>query len=137
MLLTMFFSAFLAATILPGGSEVVLAGLIKHDSEQTTALVVVAIVGNTLGALTSYGLGYIGRKVATNDNNKKSYQYALTLFEKYGYWSLLLSWAPVIGDILCVFAGWAKCRILPSILMIFIGKAVRYILVALATISWL
>ncbi len=138
MLLTMFFSAFLAATLLPGGSELILAGFIRQDCGLIVSLVVVAVIGNTLGALTSYGLGYVGRKAAREkESRKKSYQYSLQLFEKYGCWSLLLSWVPVIGDFLCVFAGWTRCRLLPSVVMIFTGKAVRYVLVAFAAISWL
>ncbi len=138
MLLLMFTSAFLAATLLPGGSEVLLAALVKEEPKHIIELVVVASIGNTLGAITSFWLGFVGRKVASPQNmNRKGYKQALSLFEKYGYWSLLLSWTPIIGDFLCVFAGWAKCKLFPSIVMILIGKTIRYVLVAFAAMSWL
>ena len=138
MLWIMFTSSFLAATLLPGGSEILLAGLVKENPNDVIWLVVVASIGNTLGAMTSYGLGFIGRKVThTEDASKKGYKKALEIFERYGYWSLLLSWAPIVGDFLCVFAGLAKCKLLPSVVLILIGKTLRYVLVALAAMSWL
>lgn len=138
MLWIMFTSSFLAATLLPGGSELLLAGLLKQNPNEVVGLVIVASLGNTLGALTSYWLGFMGRKVTNPKESKsKGYKKALKLFHKYGYWSLLLSWAPIIGDFLCVFAGLARCKLLPSTILILIGKTLRYVLVALVAMSWL
>ncbi|MGB0894008.1 MAG: YqaA family protein [Parashewanella sp.] len=133
----MFSSAFLASTILPGGSEVVLVALITQHPNEWIALVALASIGNTLGALTNYALGRLGRVAVTPEQlSKKQYKFALQFFNKYGYWSLLLAWLPIIGDLLCLFAGWTKCNLYASCLMIFIGKTFRYILLAMITFAW-
>ncbi|QYK07105.1 YqaA family protein [Shewanella zhangzhouensis] len=122
----MFSGAFLAATLLPGGSEVLLLALVNSNPELWFSLFVVATLGNTLGALTSLGLGRLGRVAWEPEHLSLSQRRALALVEKYGVWSLLLSWAPVIGDILCVLAGWLRLPLLMSIVLILIGKGARY-----------
>ncbi|QYJ77176.1 YqaA family protein [Shewanella sp. FJAT-52076] len=122
----MFSGAFLAATLLPGGSEVLLLALVNSNPELWFSLFVVATLGNTLGALTSLGLGRLGRVAWEPEHLSLSQRRALALVEKYGIWSLLLSWAPVIGDILCVLAGWLRLPLLMSIILILIGKGARY-----------
>lgn len=122
----MFSGAFLAATLLPGGSEVLLLALVNSNPELWFSLFVVATLGNTLGALTSLGLGRLGRVAWEPEHLSLSQRRALALVEKYGVWSLLLSWAPVIGDILCVLAGWLRLPLLMSIILILIGKGARY-----------
>ncbi|MGL4894426.1 MAG: YqaA family protein, partial [Shewanella sp.] len=62
---------------------------------------------------------------------------ALQLIERYGVWALLLAWLPVIGDILCLLAGWLKLPVLRATLLIFIGKTVRYFVIAGAVLHWL
>ncbi|MCL1067619.1 DedA family protein [Shewanella olleyana] len=129
----MFSGAFLAATLLPGGSEVLLVALLTDAPEMWLSLLIVASVGNSLGAITSYYLGYLGRFAKTPDDfASKKYQHGLKLIEKYGYWALLLSWLPLIGDILCLIAGWLKLPIVPSTIMILIGKTIRYSLIVAA-----
>ncbi|WP_372871731.1 YqaA family protein [Shewanella sp.] len=127
----MFSGAFLAATLLPGGSEVLLLGLVKSSPELWFGLFVAATLGNTLGALTSLGLGRMGRIAWEPRQLSASQRRAMALVEKYGVWSLLLSWAPVIGDILCVLAGWIRLPLLASTVLILIGKALRYALLLL------
>lgn len=134
----MFFGAFLAATLLPGGSEVLLIALLNQHPAMWIALVVSASVGNTLGAMTSFYLGRLGRMAKTPQQlSQGKHAKGLALIERYGVWSLLLAWAPVIGDILCVLAGWLKLPPLASLLMIFIGKTLRYLLIAALTLHWL
>lgn len=134
----MFFGAFLAATLLPGGSEVLLITLLNQHPAMWIALVVSASVGNTLGAMTSFYLGRVGRMAKSPQQlSQGKHAKGLALIERYGVWSLLLAWAPVIGDILCVLAGWLKLPPLPSLLMIFIGKTLRYLLIAALTLHWL
>ena len=129
----MFSGAFLAATLLPGGSEVLLIGLLQHNSEPWLPLLVVASIGNTLGALTSYYLGRIGRFAKSpEDFNNQHYQRSLRWFERFGVWALLLSWLPLVGDILCLIAGWLKLPVVPSTLIILLGKTVRYGLIVFA-----
>ncbi len=127
----MFSGAFLAATLLPGGSEVLLLALVKSSPELWLGLFMAATLGNTLGALTSLGLGRLGRIAWEPEQLSASQHRAMALVEKYGVWSLLLSWAPVIGDILCVLAGWLRLPLLASTVLILIGKALRYALLLL------
>lgn len=129
----MFSGAFLAATLLPGGSEVLLLGLLNQNSEPWLALLVTASVGNTLGAITSYYLGRAGRFAKSpEDFENKYYQRSLRWFERYGVWALLLSWLPLIGDILCLIAGWLKLPVVSSTIMILIGKTIRYSIIVFA-----
>jgi len=137
-LIVMFSGAFLAATLLPGGSEVLLVALLNKAPQAWLALVAVASIGNTLGAMTSFYLGRLGRFAKSPEAlSEGKHAKALTLIERYGVWSLLLSWAPIIGDILCLLAGWLKLPMLPALSMIFIGKTVRYLMVAAVTLHWL
>ncbi|EDQ01229.1 conserved hypothetical protein; putative inner membrane protein [Shewanella benthica] len=134
----MFSAAFLAATLLPGGSEVLLVALLNDDSSNWLALVILASVGNTFGSITSYYLGTLGRFARSPEEMAKGkYKRALDLIDKYGYWALLLAWMPIIGDLLCLLAGWMKLPLLRSTLMILIGKSVRYFLVAGLALHWL
>lgn len=134
----MFFGAFLAATLLPGGSEVLLVALLKQTPDAWIALVVMASIGNTLGAMTSFYIGHLGRLAKTPaELSSGKHAKGLALIERYGVWTLLLSWAPVIGDILCLLAGWLKLPLIPSILMMLIGKTIRYLIIAAAVLQWL
>lgn len=130
-LFLMFSAAFFAATLLPGGSEILLVALLDENRSTWVSLVIVATVGNTLGGMTSFYLGRLGRFArAPEELSEGRYRHSLVLIEKYGYWALLLSWTPFIGDFLCLLAGWMKLPLLRSTLMILIGKCFRYLLVA-------
>lgn len=127
----LFFSAFISATIAPGGSEAVLAYMVSNGSYGVQFLVFVAAIGNTLGAMTTWGLGMLAAKklpVATLLSEKK--QNALNVVKKRGIWVLFFSWLPVIGDALCFAGGWLKLPLLPACLIIMSGKLGRYALVA-------
>lgn len=127
MLLTLFIASFLAATILPGGSEALLIYNLSEHPELVWILVFVASIGNSLGSLTSYSLGYIGAKKLTKIQlGARSTQW----IKNYGVYSLLLSWLPLIGDVLCVAAGFYKLPIWMSTLFITLGKTCRYCIVA-------
>ena len=118
----LFASSFLAATLLPGGSEAVLFAVLKlHPGQYWTALVV-ATVGDTLGGMSSY---LIGRVIPQGRPLK-----ALAAVQKYGSPALLLSWVPVIGDPLCVAAGWLRLHAGLCLLFIGIGKFARYWVIA-------
>ena len=93
-------------------------------------LLIVATVGNTLGALTTYGLGILAAKkypLATLLPQKK--QHALAIVEKRGVWVLFFSWLPVVGDVFCFAGGWLKLPIIATTLIIFGGKLSRYALI--------
>lgn len=133
-LLALFTSSFLAATLLPGGSEAVLAGvLITHPNLYWQALVL-ATVGNTLGGMSSYLIGrFLPDEHAVYDKLGK-HASKLNWVHQHGAPILLLSWAPVIGDILCVAAGWLRVNWLWALLFIALGKFARYWLVAMAIV---
>lgn len=127
----LFLSAFVSSTIAPGGSEAVLAYMVSAGHYQIYTLVIVATLGNTLGAMTTWGLGMWTAKkipVATLLSEKK--QKALAVVRTKGIWTLFFSWLPVVGDALCFAGGWLKLPLLPAILMIFLGKLGRYIMIA-------
>lgn len=127
----LFTSAFISSTIAPGGSEAVLALMVSENQQPVKLLVMVASIGNTLGALTTWGLGLLTAKKYPVDEvfdhpKKKS----VALVKKYGIWALLFSWLPVVGDGLCFAGGWLKLPIVISCLAIFVGKIIRYAFVA-------
>ena len=116
-------SAFLSATVLPGNSEIVLVGVLAKFPTLYWQCIVVATVANTLGGMTSYGIGRIFP--AKSEKNR-----AFTWLQRYGEWMLLLSWVPLIGDALCVAAGWLRINPWLTLLMLAIGKCTRYLAVA-------
>ena len=129
----LFFSAFISSTIAPGGSEAVLAYLVSEGHYPVAQLLVVATLGNTLGAMTTWGLGALAAKkfpVANLLPEKK--QQALASVKKRGVWVLFFSWLPVIGDGLCFAGGWLKLPLLPACLVIMSGKLGRY-----AVLAWM
>jgi len=115
----LFSSSFLAATLLPGGSEAVLFGVLKLHPEQLWSALGVATLGNTLGGMSSY---LIGRLLPQNKDLP-----GLPAMRKYGIPALLLSWVPLLGDPLCVAAGWLRLNPLLSTLFIALGKFARYV----------
>ena len=127
MLTTLFIASLLAATLLPGGSEILLLYNLNERPDLIVALVIVASIGNSLGSLTSYGLGFLGAKQLTKkQHNGKASQW----IQRFGVYSLLLSWLPIIGDVLCVAAGFYKLPIVMSSVFITLGKTIRYCIVA-------
>jgi len=126
----LFFSAFISSTLFPGGSEAVLAYLASEAEHPLFLLVTIATLGNTLGAMTSWGIGrLISIRYSAEKLSKTSQQKAVERIQKYGSPILLLSWLPVVGDPLCVAAGWLRIHWLPCLLFIMLGKLLRYIVV--------
>ena len=126
----LFFSAFISSTLFPGGSEAVLAYLASDSTQPLYLLVIIATLGNTLGAMTSWGVGrLISIRYSATSLSKPSQQKAVTRLQQYGSPILLLSWLPVIGDPLCVAAGWLRIHWLHSLLFICVGKLLRYVVV--------
>ncbi|RQW62935.1 YqaA family protein [Vibrio viridaestus] len=122
-LLMLFITGFLSATLLPGGSEAVLFATLDLHQFSPLLAITVATLGNTLGGATNYALGlWIPNRTEGRKRGLKS----LLWLQKYGYWALLFSWLPVIGDAMCVAAGWLRMKFWPSLILIFIGKAIRY-----------
>lgn len=124
---SLFVSAFVSATLAPGGSEAVLAYLVMQRQTPVELLVAVATVGNTLGAMTTWLLGvFAAKKFPLPALLPPKSRRALAVIKTRGLWVLLFSWLPVIGDALCFAAGWLKCPWLSGALLILIGKLGRY-----------
>ncbi|MDH2997652.1 hypothetical protein A1D22_07970 [Pasteurellaceae bacterium LFhippo2] len=132
-MLLMFFSAFLSSTLLPGNSEIIFSTLISQNilinKQAVFFLWFFATLGNSLGSLTTYWMAYLIPKPNINDHQSKTTQWALRNSQKYGVWILLLSWLPVVGDLLCGIAGWLRFNMWQTILFIIIGKGARYAMI--------
>lgn len=170
----LFITGFLSATLLPGGSEAALLATLAIEEYPLQHIIIFATLGNTLGGLTCYWLGFlVPQRILSEENGrhqglhngdpnsiddphdasdicrfsetinidgpntverknsrvncKKSASiHALSWLSRYGYLVLLLSWLPIIGDPLCLAAGWLRMRFLPCLLFIMLGKLLRY-----------
>jgi membrane protein YqaA with SNARE-associated domain len=126
--LSLFVSAFLAATILPFSSEIVLLVLLKQGGDPTF-LWLIATLGNTLGAVVNW---FLGRGLLTFQGRRWFYfspqqiYKAQFWFDRIGKWSLLLAWVPIIGDGLTLVAGVMRVRLAFFILLVGLGKGLRY-----------
>ena len=133
-LVSLFFGALLAATILPFSSEIMLVTALKAGEVSTGALVFIATLGNVTGALINWFLGGWLLHLADHKYfpfNQEQIDRAAKRFNKYGVWSLLLAWLPVIGDPLTFIAGTLKTPLPVFLFLVTIGKAARY-----AFIGW-
>ncbi len=131
----LFASAFVSATLFPGGSEVMLGVLAAQGAYSPRLLFTIATAGNTLGALTTWLLGFLAaRRLPLDAQLAAKHQQALARVRHWGSPALLLSWLPVIGDPLCFAAGYLRLPFAASLAFITLGKAARYgvILAALA-----
>lgn len=133
----LFFLSFLAATVIPLGSEWLLALLLLRGYDPFPA-VAVATVGNTLGALSTYAIGIWGgpvliRRVLRIDDEAR--QRAERFYARFGSWSLLLSWLPVIGDPLCLAGGILRVGFRRFLLLVSLGKLARYVVVAVTVLE--
>ena len=133
MYLSLFISAFAAATILPAQSEAVLAYHAAAHPEQLAALIAVATAGNVLGAMVNWWLG----RSAHHFKNKRwfpvsvpSLMRAERFYRRYGRYSLLLSWVPIIGDPITIIAGVMREPLWSFMLLVSLSKSVRYLFVA-------
>ncbi len=129
--------SFLASTLIPLGSEWLLAVLLLKGFDPLPA-VAVATLGNTLGALTTYAIGLWGgplliRRVLRID--EASRQKAERVYARFGIWSLLFSWLPVIGDPLCLAGGVLRVGIRRFLLVVALGKLARYAAVAVMVLE--
>ncbi len=110
--------------------------LLQHTPADLYLLVAIATVGNTLGSLTSYALGrWLHQAKSPTELLKGKENKAIELIERYGQWSLLLAWLPLIGDALPLLAGWFRFNLLLSTLLIFLGKLLRYAALSAVTLG--
>jgi membrane protein YqaA with SNARE-associated domain len=135
----LFLAAFAAATILPAQSEAVLAGLLAAGNHAPTLLILVAGTGNVLGSVVNWLLGRgieRFRGARWFPVSEKQLDRAGSWYRKYGWWSLLLSWVPVIGDPLTVAAGVMREPFARFLLVVSIAKFGRYIVLAALVLHW-
>ena len=133
----LFTASFLAATILPFSSEIVLSFLLLNNFDPYIS-VSVATAGNVLGSVTNYILGFWGSSLLQKKFfrlSEKELNRALQKYQKYGTISLLLAWVPVIGDPLTVVAGMLKINIYLFLILVTTGKLLRYIVVGISVLS--
>lgn len=136
----LFLAALIAATILPAQSEAVLAGLLVTGRYSPVLLILVAGIGNVLGSVINWLLGRgveRFREARWFPVSAKSLERAGHWYRKYGWWSLLLSWVPIIGDPLTVAAGIMREPFLRFLLVVSIAKFGRYIALAALVFHWL
>ncbi|TBY53124.1 DedA family protein [Rhizobium leguminosarum bv. viciae] len=132
----LFLAALVAATILPMQSEAALVGLVLADSYSATLLVVVASAGNVLGSVVNW---FLGRWIDRFRNSRwfpvspAALERAQAWYRRYGKWSLLASWLPIVGDPITVVAGVLREPLPTFVLLVVIAKAGRYIVLAAAT----
>lgn len=128
----LFISAFGAATLLPLQSEAVLIGLLLQKQYLVWLLLLVASLGNILGSCVNWWLGvkaeqFKDRKWFPVSTEKM--QKAQMTYQKYGFWSLLLSWMPIIGDPITLIAGLLKENFWRFLLIVSIAKTGRYLFI--------
>lgn len=131
----LFLSAFLSSTLLPGGSEVILAALVAQQTHDTLTLFAVATGGNTLGGMTTWLLGLlISWRLPLSNLTQPNQLRAVQRLKAWGSPILLLSWVPIIGDPLCLAAGWLRVNGFLAFCLIGLGKALRYVVIILAVL---
>jgi len=130
-LLSRFTSSFLSATLLPGSSEVLLVALLISGVSQPWLINLIATMGNSLGGVTNVILGRFFPLRKTSRWQEKAQHY----LKRYGAATLLLSWMPVIGDLLCLLAGWMRIAWGPVIFFLCLGKGLRYAVLAALTLQ--
>ena len=133
-LLSLFVGSVLASTILPGGVEVLLYAMVESGHYAPTALLTTATIGNTLGGVITYAVGTLlfhgldraswGQRLRRRFTLKQA---SLARVRRWGTPCLLFSWMPVVGDPLCLAAGYLRLAFWPSVLMIAVGKFLRYV----------
>ena len=130
--LSLFFISFLAATIIPFSSELTLAGLISTSNYNNLLLLITTSFGNVLGSVVNWTLGFYSRNLTTKkwfpfkDNQIEN---SSKWFRKFGKWSLLFAWVPIIGDPLTLVAGLLRVRFFDFVILVAIGKVSRYLVV--------
>ncbi len=124
----LFIIALVSATLMPMGSEPAVFAVIKLNPDLFWPAILVATAGNTVGGAISYGMGYGAKQAFAKERQTHWFGW----LQRFGPKTLLLAWLPVVGDPLCVLAGWLRMPLLPSLGYMAIGKLARYL-----TMTWL
>jgi len=126
-LVGLFISSLVGATLLPGGSELVLIGVLQNQPQSFWLALFVATLGNTIGGMISFGMGWMLPQTQQLKHVER--------VRRYGVFALLFAWAPVVGDAICVAAGWLRLNIWQSAALMASGKFIRYALIAFALLQ--
>lgn len=124
-LIGLFTMCFLASTIIPFPSEATLLFYLNSGMYSPVSILLVASLGNCLGGITNYLLGYYGRKMLS----KKQLLKSELLIQRYGFWAALVSWLPIIGDPLLVVLGIYRVSFWKTMVLMSLGKVARYLIV--------
>ena len=127
---SLFAGSFLAATVLPGSSEALLLALAVTGRFDSFILILVASAGNVLGSAVNWALGYSLQRWKDYwwlPVKADQLDHASKLFARYGLWTLLLAWLPVVGDPLTVIAGVFRVRFFIFLALVALGKTARYV----------
>ena len=130
--LSLFTISFLAATILPFSSELTLAGLIATSNYNNLLLLIAASFGNILGSVVNWALGFYSRNLTTRKwfpFKEAQIERSSQWFSKFGKWSLLFAWVPIIGDPLTLAAGLLRVKFKEFLILLTIGKVSRYFII--------
>ena len=130
--LSLFIISFLAATILPFSSELTLSGLMATSSFDNLLLLAVASFGNILGSVVNWILGFYSRNLSTKrwfPFKDKQIEKSSKWFNRFGRWSLLFAWVPIIGDSLTLVAGLLRVKFVEFLILVTIGKVSRYLII--------
>ena len=133
---TIFVVAFISATLLPLATEPALFGLVKLNPEMFWPAVVVASIGNTLGGMVTWWMGYGAERAYEKVAHHKPHQArALVWLQRFGPKACLLSWLPLVGDPLCAVAGWLRLPFWPCVFYMGVGKFARFVVMT-AVLLW-
>lgn len=137
--LSLFISSFMAATVIPMASEAVVGASLAGGADPW-AVLILATLGNTLGGMTSYLLGYLGQTERIQRFFGVTTNKTAVWVEKvrpHSYWAALLCWLPIVGDVIAIALGFLKTPILKTTILMAVGKAIRYAVVILLTLQLL
>lgn len=135
----LFLAAFGAATLLPMQSEAVLVSMLLSGHYTAATLLLVATLGNVLGSLLNWMLGRSVERFRHKrwfPVSEAKLEKAQRFYLRYGRWSLLLSWVPIIGDPLTMVAGVMREPLWSFLLIVTFAKGMRYLLLTAATLGW-
>lgn len=122
-LTSVFVISFVSATLVPMGSEPAVFAVCKANPAMFWPAIAVATLGNTLGGVVDYWLGYYAKKAFARERESRWFGW----LARHGAKTMLLSWVPAIGDPLCTLGGWLKLPFWPSVMYMAIGKLARYL----------
>lgn len=128
---SVFLVSLISATLLPMGSEPAVFAVVKISPEMTWTVIAVATVGNTMGGMIDYWMGYGAKQAFARERQRHWFGW----LERFGAKAMLLAWLPIVGDPICTLAGWLKLPFWPSVFYMAVGKFLRYVAITFALLQ--